>query len=274
MKDFNAGILFHCHIISSRIISSAESNTQRRVRHAHNKAYPRPKAHTQPARFNVRTAHPTCCLPAGQKLCFLMTALFLLLTLLSGCATHSPPTTFYELRALPPAVKPDRQQTPAATTVLAVGPVTVSGLLDQPQLVSAAANNVLQIAEYHRWGGSLAANAARVMASNLASRATGYQVFALPWPIDLAVDYRLALNINRLYAVPDAASLLDADWTLLNGAGQALTPVRNVVLREATNMQGYPGLVGAFDRLLAKLADSVAATLQRNGIDAETVRNR
>ncbi len=75
--------------------------------------------------------------------------------------------------------------------------------------------------------------------------------------------------LNESHAVPDAAALLDADWTLLNGAGQALTPIRKLVLREANTMQGYFGLVGAFDRLLARLADSVAATLQHFGLDEE-----
>src|SRR5512137_2842751 len=91
-----------------------------------------------------------------------MTILCLTAALLAGCS-RSPRVTFYTLSA----TASSEAAAPAAVSV-AVGPVTLPSLVDQPQLVVRTSLNQVDILEIHRWAEPLKSGITRIIAADLA----------------------------------------------------------------------------------------------------------
>ena len=89
-------------------------------------------------------------------------AAVLLLTV-GGCG-NSPPSDFYVLTPMPQG---ERAAPRDRSLVIGVGPVEIPDYLNRAQIVTRAGPNRLDVAEFNRWGGSLVANLASVVAQNL-----------------------------------------------------------------------------------------------------------
>jgi Uncharacterized protein conserved in bacteria len=112
---------------------------------------------------------------------FLRSALFAAVSvvLLAGC-THSPPVRFYTLTPL------DRQEIRRASRQEAVPgavrimPVDIPDYLDRPQIMTRDGKNILKLAEFDRWAGSLGDNITAVLAENLGLLLASDRVFIHP----------------------------------------------------------------------------------------------
>ena len=86
-----------------------------------------------------------------------------LVALLGGCGSV-PREYHYTLNAQPAAAA---ATAPQSSFSIAVGPVTVPEMVDQPQMVVQAAPNRVAIEEYRRWASPLRSEIALVIAANL-----------------------------------------------------------------------------------------------------------
>src|SRR5476651_2063711 len=86
----------------------------------------------------------------------------LILSALGGCSDK--PTRLYVLTA--DVANPGAAS--AQGIPIGVGPVTLPKYLDRPQVVTRTASNSLNQADLDQWGGNLADNITRVLATNLA----------------------------------------------------------------------------------------------------------
>jgi uncharacterized lipoprotein YmbA len=128
-----------------------------------------------------------------------------LLLLLAGCG-RSPEVKYYAL----PTV--GEQAADGSGPAVIVGPVRVPRLLDRAQLVHRAGASRLEVDDLHRWGATLDAEIARAVAENLARLLPSDRVVVHPAEDPGRDALRVALDVERLDAVPGGETSLRCRW--------------------------------------------------------------
>ncbi len=179
---------------------------------------------------------------------------------LAGCwPAASPEAHFYQLSAIQ-AEKP--AGLPRALH-LGIGPVHLPDTLERPQIVTRTGNNELLLAEYHRWGGSLREEVARVLTEDLGQLLPGAVLESYPWRHGNLLTHRVEVNVLRFDGVLGQEADLEAQWSIWSGHGEKLLLSRTTRLREPISTPDYPALVAAQSRLLGRLSREVAETLRQ-----------
>ena len=145
---------------------------------------------------------------------------------------------------------------------LGVGPVLLAGYIDRPNLVVAESVNQLGIAENHRWAGDLAASVSRVTAANLGRRLHTGNIRSYPWKGDEGMRHQVTLDIRQLHGGADGHAVIEAGWTVYRLPEKSVLASKTFVDREPLESDGYPALVAAQSRLLSRLADDIAKSIQ------------
>jgi uncharacterized lipoprotein YmbA len=185
--------------------------------------------------------------------------------LASGCA--SPPTNFYTLSAATiPAL-------PATTLSVAVGPVSIPGDVDRPQMVVNTGPNQARVDEFNRWAGPLQDGIARVVAENLVALLGSPQVTLFPQPLSMDAGYRVAIEVQSFVSTLGESASLDAVWTVRRMKDGKHETGRASV-REPIQEKGYDALAAAHSRAIAKLSNDIAdavRTIDRSPVQANPV---
>lgn len=175
---------------------------------------------------------------------------------LGGCAT-SPPTRLHLL-----AVEPDgplagtRRSPPLA---LGVGPLEVVDYLERPEIVTRRGRTSLVLAELDRWGERFEVMLGRVLRESLARLLATDAVVELPTDREVALDYRLAVQILRFEADDAGEVTLEARWQLLPRSGERPLRLERTVQREPIpGDRAMEGIVAAMSRALGGLARTLA----------------
>lgn len=173
-----------------------------------------------------------------------------LLALAAGCGT-SPPSRFYTLT---PTVAPA-----AATSslVIAVGPVTIPGVVDRPEFVVSNGPNEVRIDDFNRWASPLQDGLTRAFADNLAAILGTPKVIRFPQPIAVEPDYRVVVEVRSFESSPGEAATLDAIWTVRR-AKDGRTQTGRTSVREPVAEKGYDALAAAHSRAVARASRDVA----------------
>ena len=178
---------------------------------------------------------------------------------LAGCG--SPPTHFYTLTSVAPAVPGAAAPSPCGGPPIAVRRVLLPDMLDRQSLVRAQgqAADRLDISSQDRWAAPLDRMTQRVLAEDLRERLPGQRVLAPGDPEPPGGVTALDVNVRRF--LPDAAGQvsLQADWTLLDRHGK---PV--LTRSEAIGAGGPPAaedVVLSMSHALGTLADRIATAL-------------
>lgn len=174
--------------------------------------------------------------------------------LVAGCGS-TPGSRFYTLSATPAPAG-----TPSDLSV-AVGPVTVPGVVDRPQIVVSAGPNQVRLDEFNRWAAPLQSNISRVVADNLATILGTPRVSLFPQTMSAAADYRVGIQVQTFDSAPGDAATLDAVWTVSRAKDGKMQTGRTAV-REAAPQGGYDGVAAAHSRALARLSRDVADAVQ------------
>jgi uncharacterized protein len=187
---------------------------------------------------------------------FARAAACLALLALAACGTP-PKERYYTL-------SPASASAPAAggsALSIAVGPVTLPEVIDQPQMVVQVAANQVAIYEFQRWASPLKSEVARVIAANLAqelgtTRVLAYAQTTLPNP-----DYQVLVDIQRFDSVLGEAVTIDALWSVRRAAGGAPRTERSSV-RETVSGPGFDALVAAHSRALGAVSRDIAGAIR------------
>ncbi len=177
-------------------------------------------------------------------------ATILAATILCGCGGPSP--TFYVLSA-------EGKLPSGGGTGIGVGPVTLAEYVDRQNLVIQTGPNKLELAENHLWAGDLDGSVARVIATNLGRRLGTGNVRTYPWKRDSEIDWQVAMDIREFLAGDDGYAHIEATWRLYSLPGSRLVSTRTFTGKEAIAAEDYEAVVAAQSRLLARLADDIAA---------------
>ncbi|MEJ5357726.1 MAG: PqiC family protein [Desulfobacterales bacterium] len=184
---------------------------------------------------------------------------------LLGCATASPRVAYY---LLSPDVEPASAATAAETRPplkVALRPLVLPDLIDRPQIVVRSSEATVEVSEFHRWGGSLKREIARVLAENLNLLLHDHPAVVATDDLALGPDLVLAVQILRFDGRPGGEVTLNTLWTLARpqAAGERL--VQDSRIRVLCEAPGYEGLVLAHSRALGLLSREIAAGVRRLG---------
>jgi uncharacterized protein len=177
---------------------------------------------------------------------------------LAGCAGNQAPMRYYLLT--PEAMAP------AATDALAgrvtiIGPLQLPGYLNRPQLMVRLPGDELALRERHRWAEPLEAVMARTLAENLARITGSERILTFPVAGRIQSDQRVTARVIRFDADAAGLAVLEVQWSVVDGAGQVLVPVRSAAYREQAAGSDDAALVAALGMTLAQFSRELAADL-------------
>ncbi|WP_456407310.1 PqiC family protein [Thiolapillus sp.] len=181
----------------------------------------------------------------------------LLILLLGGCATQSPPASFYVLSARAEAVSPA-----SADLLVGVGPVNLADYLDRSQIVRRHTDVQLRMDEFNRWAGDLGKNITTVLAENLSRSLGSAGVLPYPWPSALELDYQVLVDISRFDAEQGGLIVLEAQWQLLSKQPHKLLQVQRSHIETRAVDASHEAQVEAQSQALAELGRIIAAAIR------------
>jgi uncharacterized lipoprotein YmbA len=173
-----------------------------------------------------------------------------LLLLLAACSGNPTPTNFYLLRS--GANIESRELEPS--TRYGIGRLEIASYIDQGSLVLETADGEIHPARDHRWAESLSDSLRYFMVIEI-SQAAGQDIL-----FDEAVerDWRIDIGINQLHGNARGEAVLVGFWRLRSD-----DETRSFQFSEtaALTTDGYAALADAEKRLLARMAQAIAASL-------------
>jgi uncharacterized lipoprotein YmbA len=174
--------------------------------------------------------------------------------LAAGCGS-TPPSRFYTLSGTATSAVP-----PSDLSV-AVGPVTIPGAVDRPQMVVNMGANQVELDEFNRWAAPLQNNISRVVAVNLGALLGASRVTLFPQMLSADADFRVAIEVQRFESSPGEAAVLDAVWTLRR-AKDGKSDTGRTTVRETVQDKSYDALVAAHSRAVARMSQDIAAAVR------------
>jgi uncharacterized lipoprotein YmbA len=183
-------------------------------------------------------------------------AMMLLLAALAGCGS-SPKESFFTLsgpQAPPPAAS-------ASSLSVYVGPVSVPEAVDRTAMVLRTGPNQVDIDDTNRWAEPLKSAIPRVLAEMLMRELGTPRVMASRAGAPSAVDFRVAVEIQRFDSSLAEGATLDALWTVTPAKGGALRTGRTFAQEPAAS-RDPAGVAAAHSRALERLARDIAAALR------------
>lgn len=185
-----------------------------------------------------------------------LTTLCLAVALLAGCS-RSPRVTYYTLNT----VAPGEKAAPAALSV-AIGPITLPGLVDQPLLVVRTGPNQVDIQELRRWAEPLKGEVPRIIAADLALLLPESRISAYPQSTGMDADYRVQIDIQRFELSATEGATLDVLWSVRHTKGDSTPKSGRSVATEPAGAAGFDALVAAQSRALAAVSRDLAQALR------------
>jgi len=177
-----------------------------------------------------------------------------LAALAAGCGS-TPPSRFYTLSGTATSAA-----APSDLSV-AVGPVTIPGAVDRPQMVVSMGANQVELDEFNRWAAPLQNNISRVVAVNLGALLGASRVTLFPQMLSADADFRVAIEVQRFESTPGEAAVLDAVWTVRR-AKDGKSDTGRTTVRETVQEKSFDVLVAAHSRAIARLSQDIAAAVR------------
>jgi hypothetical protein len=184
-------------------------------------------------------------------------AVFAMAAFAAGCA--SPPAHFYTLS---PAAKP--AGAPAATTAslsVAVGPVSIPAIVDQPQIVVSTGPNQVVLDEFNRWAAPLSNDIARVVAEDLVVILGTPRVSLFQQSLSANAEYRVAIEVQRFDSMPGDAATLNAAW-IVRRTKDGKAEAGRTTVREPVSGSGFDAIAAAHSRALARMSQDIADVIR------------
>ena len=112
---------------------------------------------------------------------------------------------------------------------VAIGPVSIPGYLDRPQLFLRDGNDVkVELAEFNHWSEPFGEGVTRVLCDAVSASLTPRKGLASPMRSQQPFLWRIAVDIARFDGTPNGSVILDAGWSLVNESGEELKSGRFV----------------------------------------------
>ena len=184
--------------------------------------------------------------------------LMLCLLLAAGCAKQTTPTVYLLLES-PEA--PQKLESPSSFECLQIGPVTVSGYLNQANMVVRKTPWSLGYNETHRWAEPLDLGLARLMAQGAEEVGLAHHAHLYPDESHLACQGpRISVQVLRFDVTQKGKATLKARWQRTDDKVTGVETLRTTVAPEAAPYQkvrALSGLVFEFCQRLKKATEQM-----------------
>jgi uncharacterized lipoprotein YmbA len=198
-------------------------------------------------------------LPMNQSARRMLTAAIMAMTaVMAGCA--SAPSHFYTLNATATG-----GGEALADCVVVVGPLTVAGAVDRPELATVASANQMEFDEFDRWAEPIGENIASAVSANLGTLLGTVHTASAPVP-GMGPAYHVAMRIEHFEQVRGTGkmageALVEVLWTLRTPADRSVRSERSVI-REPVATDDSEALVAAYSRALADVSAEIAKAIR------------
>ena len=134
---------------------------------------------------------------------------------------------------------------------VAIGPVTIPGYLDRPQIFVRDGNQVkVRLEEFNHWSEPFGEGVTRVLCDAVSASLAPRKGLAFPMRSPQQPQWRIAVDIARFDGSPGGDVVLDAGWTLVNEIGDEIRSGRFV--QRAAAGPDITSMVRAHSVLLAQ----------------------
>lgn len=182
----------------------------------------------------------------------------LVLVLLAGCRSSTPPVEFYTLSPQPSVAAAKKVTGSDSKLAVGVGPLQIPKFIDRPQIVTRIGPHKINVDEFHRWAGSIYEDILRAVTQNLAALLQSNLVVAYPWEDYFDPDYRVYLEVHAFDGRLGQFAQLEATWTITGRDSRRPLLVRKSFIREPTRGDDYDAYVAAKSRTLGSLSRQLA----------------
>jgi uncharacterized lipoprotein YmbA len=182
-------------------------------------------------------------------------AVSILIAIVTGCGS-TPPSHFYTLDATAKAAAV------SSNVSVSVGPVTVPAVVDRPQIVVRTGPNEVWLDEFNRWAAPLDDNFGRAVAENLVAMLGTPHVTVFPQTDAVNAQYRVAIQVQTFESAPGQAATLDAAWTVRGPKDARSQTGRTSVREPVQGGTGYPALMAAHSRAVARVSQDIADAIR------------
>jgi uncharacterized lipoprotein YmbA len=184
-----------------------------------------------------------------------------LLVVQFGC-TGSPSSRFYLLSSLSRTGQEAKAPTDENCPSIGIGPISVPGYLDQPQVVTRTTGNELLLAEFDRWAEPLRENFTRVLSQNISTLLCTKSVVLFPWQRRIPVDYRIEMDVLRFDGTLGGNASLEAWWRVFSGDGRKMLVAKKSSFSEPVDGKDFGSLISAQSRALGRLSSEIAEAIR------------
>jgi uncharacterized lipoprotein YmbA len=180
---------------------------------------------------------------------------------LSGCRSLTPPVTYYTLSSIPvAAIESDGDG--KVTVTIGIQPPELPGTINRTQMVKRAGAHQLVISSLHRWADFPDGLVQQVLGENLQVLIPEARVVNSPWPTGLKPDITVAFQFFELIGTTDNKMLLNAQWTIADSGQPPVVQVHRKEYVEPMPGSDFEGLAAAHSRVLEVLCRQVAQSLR------------
>jgi uncharacterized protein len=194
--------------------------------------------------------------------CAFQVALMLVLGGCLGGGSQTPPTRYFVLNSLYTAENKKQPVAELKDAIVVIGPLTLTQVLDRPQIIIRHSNNEIRVSDLDRWAEPLQENLTRVVVDNLAFLLSNGRVIRFPPAASIPVAYQVIIEVTRFDGNPKDEVVLRARWAILGDNGDTVLLKQQSVLNEPTGEDTIAEMVSAQSRLLAKFSRDIAEALK------------
>jgi len=147
-------------------------------------------------------------------------SVILFASLCTGCTIFPPHvdnTRYFILSSQASASSAVPFASGASTPTIGLGPITIPGYLDRPEVVTRVSSTELKVSENNRWGERLRSNVATALAQDLSNQMPGVDLVKFPWPLTPAPNYQVSISFEQLELTGDGQAQVNARWTIRSG---------------------------------------------------------
>lgn len=186
-------------------------------------------------------------------------ALILLSILIGACSigTVTEPSKYYILDAR--IEKTNSHQ--LSDLALGVGPISIPGYIDRPQIVTKTDTPELQIEEYARWAEPMDRMFTRALTQNLRILTDSQQIHSHPWSNASQLNYRLSAKVIKFENDINGDALLVVHWGIIDAANSSDIIVKHTMYNAFATGIDVSDRINALNETIAQFANNIVETL-------------
>jgi uncharacterized lipoprotein YmbA len=139
--------------------------------------------------------------------------------------------------------------------------VTVPEYLDRTEIVQRVGANELKSDDGAQWGEDLSVDATRVIAENLESKLSSFDVVMLPSRARRMMVYEVDVGLTRFDSDVAGKVIARGWWTITDADGQEVASGR-VWQQDQANGTDYEAFAASMSRILAGLSEEIANAVE------------